>query len=144
MGLEIYRAAELRRTAYRDIKDGPKERNIDEQIEIHFRGGDLCSDVLGGLVPLTMVLRKERFESLRPMLSYEEYVRTSFSGYGTEYVDAVLERSNKSKILEYNRLVSDFNASIPRIVQEKDSQAVSVFETNITALFSPSMGETIH
>lgn len=67
--------------------------------------------------------KAEIFASLKPMMTFEEYVQTQRQ----DADDQKLRESELEQAAEFNSIVAEFNADLPRIKAEQDANAILAY-----------------
>lgn len=87
----------------------------------------LYSDVVDIFVAPATYIQADKFESLKPLPQYDEYIKEGVFKDTPEVVEFILARSSQEAVNKLNNIIDRFNADLDRIKREKDAAAVEAF-----------------
>lgn len=96
-----------------------------------FTESGIASDAFNAWMSMSFTAVLGNFDELKPVKHYGEY----FQDQDREYekvgkpglFEAIMESSNPEGIAAFDQLVDEFNSDLPRIVEQKDGQAIQTF-----------------
>ena len=100
-------------------------------VRVVFSETGIDPDVMNAWVPNSIAAGIGLFDRLKPVRHYADYFRDQGAKYEAAgqpgLFNAVMQKSNLETVVAFDKLVDEFNADLPRIVQSRDNEAVQVF-----------------
>lgn len=109
---------------YEDLNES--EKNL---IDNNFAVCVLDQDVANSFNKISFAGHMGNFDRIKPVQTYEEYLgEVSTSRSNPEaYYNAVMEKSDKAMVEEYNRRIRAFNDGLEEIKRARDAEKINNF-----------------
>lgn len=96
-----------------------------------FLESGITSDAFNAWMPMSFAAVLGNFDELKPVRHYGEYFQEQDRKYAETgkigLFKAIMERSNPAAVAEFDQLVDEFNADLPRIIEQRDKEAIHTF-----------------
>lgn len=98
------------------------EEEVIPGVMFSFTERGITADSLNAWLPTSMLVAMGKFDELVPVKHYFEYLQELDRRYKEAgklgLSQAIMERSDPKGVAEFDQLVDEFNAELPRIVRE--------------------------
>ncbi len=100
-------------------------------VRMPFLESGITGDAINAWMSMSFVGVLENFDKLKPVKRYGEYFQDQDRRYAAAgkpgLFKAIMERSNPAAVAEFDKLVDECNADLPRIIKQKDGEAALAF-----------------
>lgn len=111
-----------------DMAENEPDIEIIPGVRYPFTESGIASDAFNAWMPMSFTAVLGNFDELKPVKHYGEYFQDQDRKYEEAgkpgLFEAIMERSNPAGVAEFDQLVDEFNADLPRIVEQKDGEAI--------------------
>lgn len=113
------------------MAEAEREIEVAPGIKFNFTRRGITDDAFNAWLPDSMLAMMGNFDEVVPVRHYEEYLQYKDEQYKQAgkpgLYEGVMAKSNPDGIAEFDQLVDEFNADLPKIKEQRDNEAVQAF-----------------